>query len=101
LAAQSRCAVDEESECSQKVRAYNYGHLWMKMQSGCEPSPRIPDLAKASSDPSACECSASASPAGLDRQTRTNGPPFFDQTFGGNREPTRQYPYPSGWSSDT
>lgn len=45
------CAVNNESDHPRKVLIYNYGHFWMKMWSGYEPSERILEAAKASGDP--------------------------------------------------
>jgi ectoine hydroxylase-related dioxygenase (phytanoyl-CoA dioxygenase family) len=45
------CAVNNDSDYPRKVLIYNYGHFWMKMWSGYEPSPRLLDQAMASGDP--------------------------------------------------
>ncbi|MFZ4508136.1 MAG: phytanoyl-CoA dioxygenase family protein [Fimbriimonas sp.] len=45
------CAVNNESDSPRKVLIYNYGHFWMKMWQGYEPSPRLVEQAKNSGDP--------------------------------------------------
>lgn len=45
------CAVNNESDQPRKVLIYNYGHVWMKVWQGYEPSPRLIAEAKASGDP--------------------------------------------------
>jgi len=45
------CAVNNDSENPRKVLIYNYGHFWMKMWSGYEPSARLLEEARASGDP--------------------------------------------------
>lgn len=45
------CAVNNDSASPRKVLIYNYGHFWMKMWSGYEPSPRLREEAMASGDP--------------------------------------------------
>ena len=45
------CAVNNESEQPRRVLIYNYGHFWMKMWSGYEPSARLRSAACASNDP--------------------------------------------------
>lgn len=44
-------AVNNESDNPRKVLIYNYGHFWMKMWSGYEPSARLLADAEASGDP--------------------------------------------------
>lgn len=45
------CATNNESDRWRRVLIYNYGHFWMKMWSGYEPSRRALDAAEASGDP--------------------------------------------------
>jgi ectoine hydroxylase-related dioxygenase (phytanoyl-CoA dioxygenase family) len=45
------CAVNNDSEHPRKVLIYNYGHFWMKMWPGYEPSPRLLEQARASGNP--------------------------------------------------
>lgn len=45
------CAVNNESDRPRRVLIYNYGHFWMKMWSGYEPSQRLLAQARASGDP--------------------------------------------------
>lgn len=45
------CAVNNDSSSPRKVLIYNYGHFWMKMWSGYEPSARLLADAEASGDP--------------------------------------------------
>ena len=45
------CAVNNESDDARRVLIYNYGHFWMKMWSGHEPSARLISDAMASVDP--------------------------------------------------
>ena len=45
------CAVNNESDHPRKVLIYNYGHFWMKVWQGYEPSARLIADAKASGDP--------------------------------------------------
>jgi hypothetical protein len=45
------CAVNNESDFPRKVLIYNYGHFWMKMWQGYEPSARLLEKAAASGDP--------------------------------------------------
>lgn len=45
------CAVNNESERERRVLIFNYGHHWMKIWSGYEPSQRLIDAARASGDP--------------------------------------------------
>lgn len=45
------CAVNNASDHPRKVLIYNYGHFWMKMWSGYEPSDRLTAGAMASGDP--------------------------------------------------
>ena len=45
------CAVNNDSAFPRKVLIYNYGHFWMKMWQGYEPSQRLLDDAVASGDP--------------------------------------------------
>ena len=45
------CAVNNNSDFPRKVLIYNYGHFWMKMWSGYEPSQRLLDEAIGSGDP--------------------------------------------------
>ena len=35
------CAVNNESDNPRRVLIYNYGHFWMKIWQGYEPSPRL------------------------------------------------------------
>lgn len=44
-------AVNNDSDLPRKVLIYNYGHFWMKMWQGYEPSQRLIDEAKQSADP--------------------------------------------------
>jgi ectoine hydroxylase-related dioxygenase (phytanoyl-CoA dioxygenase family) len=44
------CAVNNESDLPRRVLIYNYGHLWMKVWPGYEPSQRLLDEARASGD---------------------------------------------------
>lgn len=44
-------AVNNDSDQARKVLIYNYGHFWMKMWSGYEPSERLLAEAQASGDP--------------------------------------------------
>jgi hypothetical protein len=43
--------VNNDSDQPRKVLIYNYGHFWMKMWSGYEPSERLLSEARASGDP--------------------------------------------------
>lgn len=45
------CAVNNDADRPRKVLIYNYGHFWMKMWAGYEPSERLLAEARASSDP--------------------------------------------------
>jgi hypothetical protein len=45
------CAVNNDSDRPRKVLIYNYGHFWMKIWQGYEPSERLIAEAKASGDP--------------------------------------------------
>lgn len=45
------CAVNNDSDRWRKVLIYNYGHFWMKIWQGYEPSARRVAEAKASGDP--------------------------------------------------
>ncbi|HRK23091.1 MAG TPA: phytanoyl-CoA dioxygenase family protein [Fimbriimonadaceae bacterium] len=45
------CAVNNESNLPRKVLIYNYGHFWMKMWQGYEPSARLLEWAKTTCDP--------------------------------------------------
>jgi len=45
------CAVNNESPTPRRVLIYNYGHFWMKMWTGYEPSERLLAEAHASTDP--------------------------------------------------
>jgi hypothetical protein len=45
------CAVNNESDNPRRVLIYNYGHFWMKVWQGYEPSERLIAEAKASGDP--------------------------------------------------
>lgn len=45
------CAVNNDSDRPRKVLIYNYGHFWMKVWQGYEPSARLIAEAKASGDP--------------------------------------------------
>jgi ectoine hydroxylase-related dioxygenase (phytanoyl-CoA dioxygenase family) len=45
------CAVNNRSDRARKVLIYNYGHFWMKIWSGYEPSARLLEQARASRDP--------------------------------------------------
>jgi len=45
------CAVNNDSDTPRKVLIYNYGHFWMKMWSGYEPSARLVESAIADGDP--------------------------------------------------
>jgi hypothetical protein len=45
------CAVNNNSDCVRRVLIYNYGHFWMKIWQGYEPSERLVADAKASGDP--------------------------------------------------
>lgn len=45
------CAVNNESDRPRRVLIYNYGHFWMKMWPGYEPSVRLLELAKQSDNP--------------------------------------------------
>lgn len=45
------CAVNNDSERTRRVLIYNYGHFWMKIWQGYEPSERLIAEAKASGDP--------------------------------------------------
>ncbi|WP_158409229.1 phytanoyl-CoA dioxygenase family protein [Fimbriimonas ginsengisoli] len=45
------CAVNNDSDRPRRVLIYNYGHFWMKMWPGYEPSPRLLDAARSSGDP--------------------------------------------------
>lgn len=45
------CAVNNESDHPRRVLIYNYGHFWMKMWQGYEPSERLRREARASGDP--------------------------------------------------
>jgi hypothetical protein len=45
------CAVNNNSDRPRKVLIYNYGHFWMKIWKGYEPSPRLLDAAMKSNDP--------------------------------------------------
>lgn len=44
------CAVNNDSDRPRKVLIFNYGHFWMKMWQGYEPSPRLLDWARATGD---------------------------------------------------
>ena len=44
-------AVNNNSDTPRRVLIYNYGHFWMKMWQGYEPSKRLVDAAIASGDP--------------------------------------------------
>lgn len=44
------CAVNNESDYARTVLIYNYGHNWMKMWPGYEPSPRLAEAARRSGD---------------------------------------------------
>lgn len=44
------CAVNNDSDHPRRVLIYNYGHNWMKMWPGYEPSPRLQEAARASGD---------------------------------------------------
>lgn len=45
------CAVNNGSDRTRKALIYNYGHFWMKVWQGYEPSPRLLAEARASGDP--------------------------------------------------
>lgn len=45
------CAVNNESNLPRKVLIYNYGHFWMKMWQGYEPSARLLEWARTTGDP--------------------------------------------------
>lgn len=45
------CAVNNESDEPRRVLIYNYGHAWMRMWPGYEPSERLLQAAEASGDP--------------------------------------------------
>lgn len=45
------CAVNNDSDHPRKVLIFNYGHFWMKMWQGYEPSPRLLQWAISSGDP--------------------------------------------------
>jgi len=45
------CAVNNNSDHPRRVLIYNYGHFWMKIWAGYEPSKRLLDDAIASNDP--------------------------------------------------
>jgi ectoine hydroxylase-related dioxygenase (phytanoyl-CoA dioxygenase family) len=45
------CAVNNNSDHPRRVLIYNYGHFWMKIWSGYEPSQRLIDAAMQSDDP--------------------------------------------------
>jgi len=45
------CAVNNESDRPRRVLIYNYGHFWMKIWAGYEPSARLREKAMASKDP--------------------------------------------------
>jgi ectoine hydroxylase-related dioxygenase (phytanoyl-CoA dioxygenase family) len=45
------CAVNNDSDRPRKVLIYNYGHFWMKVWQGYEPSARLLADAQASGDP--------------------------------------------------
>jgi hypothetical protein len=45
------CAVNNRSERERRVLIYNYGHFWMKIWPGYEPSERLLHAARASGDP--------------------------------------------------
>jgi len=45
------CAVNNDSPNPRRVLIYNYGHFWMKMWPGYEPSRRLLDWAERSGDP--------------------------------------------------
>jgi hypothetical protein len=45
------CAVNNASAHPRKVLIYNYGHFWMKMWPGYEPSERLLEQARASGNP--------------------------------------------------
>lgn len=45
------CAGNNTSDRQRKVLIYNYGHFWMKIWQGYEPSQRLKDQAIASGDP--------------------------------------------------
>ncbi|GAB4454912.1 MAG: hypothetical protein OHK0029_10180 [Armatimonadaceae bacterium] len=44
------CAVNNDSDEPRRVLIYNYGHFWMKIWQGYEPSQRLVEEAKASGD---------------------------------------------------
>ncbi len=44
------CAVNNDSDRPRRVLIYNYGHFWMKVWPGYEPSVRLLDAARASGD---------------------------------------------------
>lgn len=45
------CAVNNDSDRPRKVLIYNYGHFWMKMWQGYEPSARLLAWARETGDP--------------------------------------------------
>jgi hypothetical protein len=45
------CAVNNEAERPRKVLIYNYGHFWMKMWPGYEPSPALRAWAESEGNP--------------------------------------------------
>jgi ectoine hydroxylase-related dioxygenase (phytanoyl-CoA dioxygenase family) len=45
------CAVNNESDHPRKVLIYNYGHHWMKMWPGYEPSSALLEWAESTGDP--------------------------------------------------
>lgn len=58
------CAVNNESDQPRKVLIYNYGHVWMKVWQGYEPSPRLIAEAKASGDPVRLQLLGAVNPYG-------------------------------------
>lgn len=49
------CAVNNDSSSPRKVLIFNYGHFWMKMWQGYEPSARLLALARSGGDPVAMQ----------------------------------------------
>jgi phytanoyl-CoA hydroxylase len=45
------CAVNNNSDHPRRVLIYNYGHSWMKVWPGYEPSGKLCEAARASGDP--------------------------------------------------
>lgn len=45
------CAVNNDSDAPRRVLIYNYGHAWMRMWPGYEPSQRLLESARNSNDP--------------------------------------------------